>query len=231
MVPIRSSAAYRDRLKRGAVGSDLGDAKPISDAGKNKGGFQTTLPERLDSGLRFDAMQKPAVLPKGGGVFCLTACWIATRAKCTPRRPTESAKMVGVRAYQPSQSQSCGCPTVALGESDRGWATWCSGGPTQLAGDWLPTLPAPRGASAGPLHPVASTGVLIGPLRTSAETGCWAAINGAPPGEYSLSGIVVGELVNVRIDRTFIDENGTLWIIDYKSRSHGGSAVEAFPDN
>jgi hypothetical protein len=150
---------------------------------------------------------------------------------CTPRRPTESAKMEGVRAYQPSQSQSCGCPTVALGESDRGWAKWCSGGPTQLAGDWFPTLPARRGASAGPLHPVASTGVLIGPLRTSAENGCWAAINGASPGEYSLSGIVVSEVVNVRIDRTLIDENRTLWIIDYKSRSYGGSAVEAFPDN
>jgi ATP-dependent helicase/nuclease subunit A len=57
------------------------------------------------------------------------------------------------------------------------------------------------------------------------------AINGAPPGEYSLSGIVVGELVNVRIDRTLIDENRTFWIIDYKSRSYGGSAVEPFPDN
>jgi len=49
--------------------------------------------------------------------------------------------------------------------------------------------------------------------------------------EYALSGIVAGELVNARIDRTFIDEHDTRWIIDYKSSSHGGSGVEAFLDN
>jgi ATP-dependent exoDNAse (exonuclease V) beta subunit len=49
--------------------------------------------------------------------------------------------------------------------------------------------------------------------------------------EYPLSGIVDGELVNARIDRTFIDEHGTRWIIDYKSSSHEGSGVEAFLDS
>jgi len=33
------------------------------------------------------------------------------------------------------------------------------------------------------------------------------------------------------IDRTFIDEHDTRWIIDYKSSSHGGSGVETFLDN
>ena len=32
------------------------------------------------------------------------------------------------------------------------------------------------------------------------------------------------------LDRTFIDE-GTRWIIDYKTSSHGGGDLEAFLDN
>ena len=46
--------------------------------------------------------------------------------------------------------------------------------------------------------------------------------------ELPLSGIVNGELVNAIIDRTFIDEHGTRWIIDYKSGYHGGGDLEGF---
>ncbi|WP_376693120.1 UvrD-helicase domain-containing protein [Wenzhouxiangella sp. EGI_FJ10409] len=46
--------------------------------------------------------------------------------------------------------------------------------------------------------------------------------------ELPLSGIIDGELVNAVIDRTFIDEHGTRWIIDYKSGYHGGGDLEGF---
>jgi ATP-dependent exoDNAse (exonuclease V) beta subunit len=49
--------------------------------------------------------------------------------------------------------------------------------------------------------------------------------------EYSLTGVDGGDVVNVRIDRTFIDHDGTRWIIDYKSSSHEGADIEAFLDN
>ena len=49
--------------------------------------------------------------------------------------------------------------------------------------------------------------------------------------EYSLGGISSGEIVDVRIDRTFVDKDGTRWIIDYKSSSHDGSGVDTFLDN
>ena len=49
--------------------------------------------------------------------------------------------------------------------------------------------------------------------------------------EYSLTGVDGGEVVNVRIDRTFIDTDGTRWIIDYKSSSHEGAGLETFLDN
>lgn len=48
--------------------------------------------------------------------------------------------------------------------------------------------------------------------------------------EYPLSGVLEGKLVNVIIDRTFVTDDGTRWIIDYKVGVHEGSDVEAFLD-
>jgi ATP-dependent helicase/nuclease subunit A len=48
--------------------------------------------------------------------------------------------------------------------------------------------------------------------------------------EYALTGIVDGAVVSVVIDRTFVDESGTRWIIDYKSGVHGGGSVDDFLD-
>lgn len=49
--------------------------------------------------------------------------------------------------------------------------------------------------------------------------------------EWRLSGVVDGALVHVAIDRTFVDESGTRWIIDYKTGDHLGADVDAFLDN
>ncbi len=48
--------------------------------------------------------------------------------------------------------------------------------------------------------------------------------------EHPLSGILDGRLVNVIIDRTFVDADGTRWIIDYKVGTHEGSDIDAFLD-
>ncbi len=48
--------------------------------------------------------------------------------------------------------------------------------------------------------------------------------------EYALTGVVDGEPVGVVIDRTFVDEDGTRWIIDYKSSVHIGGGLDAFLD-
>lgn len=48
--------------------------------------------------------------------------------------------------------------------------------------------------------------------------------------ELALSGIVAGELVNGVIDRTFIDEQGVRWIVDFKTSAHEGGGLEAFLD-
>ncbi len=46
--------------------------------------------------------------------------------------------------------------------------------------------------------------------------------------EYRLTGMHDGRLVNVVLDRTFIDKDGTRWIIDYKTSRHEGPDVDAF---
>jgi ATP-dependent exoDNAse (exonuclease V) beta subunit len=46
--------------------------------------------------------------------------------------------------------------------------------------------------------------------------------------EYSISGIVDNKLTNAILDRTFIDDNGTRWIIDYKTSRHEGPNLDGF---
>ena len=49
--------------------------------------------------------------------------------------------------------------------------------------------------------------------------------------ELRLSGVVGGRCINVVIDRTFIDDEGVRWIIDYKTSVHEGADTGAFLDN
>ena len=48
--------------------------------------------------------------------------------------------------------------------------------------------------------------------------------------EFPLTGEVNGEIVSVLIDRTFIDDHGVRWIIDFKTSTHQGGDTEAFLD-
>jgi ATP-dependent helicase/nuclease subunit A len=46
--------------------------------------------------------------------------------------------------------------------------------------------------------------------------------------ELALTGIAHGRLENVVIDRSFIDENGTRWVIDFKTSPHEGGRLDDF---
>jgi ATP-dependent exoDNAse (exonuclease V) beta subunit len=48
--------------------------------------------------------------------------------------------------------------------------------------------------------------------------------------ELALTGVVERAVVSVVIDRTFVDEAGVRWVIDYKSSSHEGAGLEEFLD-
>jgi ATP-dependent helicase/nuclease subunit A len=49
--------------------------------------------------------------------------------------------------------------------------------------------------------------------------------------EWRITGMIEAALVNVALDRTFIDADDVRWIIDFKTGSHEGADVEAFLDN
>ncbi len=49
--------------------------------------------------------------------------------------------------------------------------------------------------------------------------------------EWRITGLIDDALVNVALDRTFVDAEGARWIIDFKTGSHEGADVNAFLDN
>ena len=59
------------------------------------------------------------------------------------------------------------------------------------------------------------------------ERGRWI-VGGEGHSELALSGIYGDELVSVVLDRVRIDDDGTHWIIDYKTSSHEGGNLDGF---
>jgi ATP-dependent helicase/nuclease subunit A len=46
--------------------------------------------------------------------------------------------------------------------------------------------------------------------------------------ELALSGVIGRDIVNGVIDRTFVDRDGTRWIVDFKTSAHEGGGLDAF---
>jgi ATP-dependent exoDNAse (exonuclease V) beta subunit len=87
-----------------------------------------------------------------------------------------------------------------------------------------------HGVGAGE-RPQAAERVLAALTRTLAdERGRWIldAAHRAAASELALTGIAGGRLRSVVIDRSFVDEAGTRWVIDYKTSSHEGGGLEEF---
>ncbi len=59
------------------------------------------------------------------------------------------------------------------------------------------------------------------------EKGRWI-LDGDGFTELALSGVYDGELISVVLDRVRFDDDGTHWIIDYKSSSHEGGNLDGF---
>ncbi|HVS77718.1 MAG TPA: 3'-5' exonuclease, partial [Steroidobacteraceae bacterium] len=67
--------------------------------------------------------------------------------------------------------------------------------------------------------------------RTVADdTGRWilSSRHGEAASELALTGIAGGRLTSVVIDRSFVDEAGTRWVIDFKTSRHEGGRLEEF---
>ena len=48
--------------------------------------------------------------------------------------------------------------------------------------------------------------------------------------EYAVVGVVDGQVIRGTVDRTFLDEDGVRWIIDFKTSSHEGGDLQGFLD-
>ena len=59
------------------------------------------------------------------------------------------------------------------------------------------------------------------------DKGRWV-VDGDGHAELGLSGVVDDEVVSVLIDRVRIDDDGTHWIIDYKTSTHEGGDLKGF---
>src|SRR5262249_19041521 len=46
--------------------------------------------------------------------------------------------------------------------------------------------------------------------------------------ELALTGLAEGRLTNVIIDRSFVDKEGTRWVIDFKTSRHEGGGLQEF---
>ena len=49
--------------------------------------------------------------------------------------------------------------------------------------------------------------------------------------EFALTTLEDGRLLRIVVDRTFVDEAGVRWIVDFKTSAHKGGDLEQFLDN
>jgi ATP-dependent helicase/nuclease subunit A len=81
----------------------------------------------------------------------------------------------------------------------------------------------------------AAAGRVIEAIRRTVadERGRWllAGPHRDAQSELGLTGRIGSDVVSIVIDRTFVDESGVRWIVDYKTSAHEGAELEAFLDN
>ncbi len=114
---------------------------------------------------------------------------------------------------------------------EQGLETWRAGGGMSKVKQWC----RQQLASAGVREPKA--GRIIA-RATQAIVNCLASEYGRwilerreeSHCEYAITAVLDGQASNMVLDRTFV-ENGTCWIIDYKTSSHSGGDLESFLQN
>jgi ATP-dependent exoDNAse (exonuclease V) beta subunit len=112
-----------------------------------------------------------------------------------------------------------------------GLAAWDARRITGLRGS-IQTMLRNLGVAAGELDETSSrvATALCQSLRD--ERGAWILDSHAEAAcELPLTGVLDGKVYQVAIDRTFVDEAGVRWIIDYKTSAPEGGDLERFLEN
>lgn len=194
--------------------------------------FEAQLPSRPGApALRDDAARPRAVSPPlrrlpAGFVLPPAAGWLppaevrAGRLAAGPVRPDfdwagEEARVAGVLVHRELERIGrARLPVSALADEPARWHA-------ALLGEGLPESRAAAAAQRvrAALARVRSSDVaarLLDPLAAEAVS------------ELALTADLDGELVRVRIDRSFVDPAGHRWIVDWKTGHHSGGGLEHF---
>ena len=114
------------------------------------------------------------------------------------------------------------------------WLQRATDGTTSLASETLETLrPASLrwlrelGAGEDSLEPIFQRVIAALDAVIHDEKGRWL-LQGEGAAELALSGNVRGKFQSIVIDRVRIDDDGTHWIVDYKTSTHEGGKLESF---
>ncbi len=129
----------------------------------------------------------------------------------------ETARHVGtvVHAALERLATASSLPSATAIEAQRGFYEY------QLRRHGVPEADLQRSASV----------VVEALTRTvSSDRGRWifAPEHSESRSEWAITGIAGGRLTNVVIDRSFVDEGGTRWVIDFKTSRHAGGGLETF---
>jgi len=100
----------------------------------------------------------------------------------------------------------------------------------QLLIDRIPLLLRTLGTGADALEDATRFVARALNQTLDSDNGRWILSNRhvGPACELAVAGVIDGQFVNAIVDRTFIDETGIRWIIDYKSGYHAGADLEGF---
>jgi ATP-dependent exoDNAse (exonuclease V) beta subunit len=113
----------------------------------------------------------------------------------------------------------------------KGLETWSAGGGMAAREDWCRRQLLSEGVQGGKADSIISRTSLAIKNCLESDRGKWileSHENGEC--EYALTAVLDGQPRNLVLDRSFV-EDGTRWIIDYKTSSHGGGDLEGFLKN
>ncbi|MCH9675451.1 MAG: PD-(D/E)XK nuclease family protein, partial [Gammaproteobacteria bacterium] len=131
-----------------------------------------------------------------------------------------SARLIGIVAH-----------SVLRQISEEGLQRWPLARARRAAAQWRQRLQG-MGLLGADLE-LATEAVVESVRRTLADPrGQWLLDNehAMARSEYPLTGVIDGALVNVVLDRTFVDDNAHRWIVDYKTGAHRGGGLDEFLD-
>jgi len=128
------------------------------------------------------------------------------REESQPTRRTEEGRVVGTLVHQWLERIA-----------EEGLAHWLNR-PFDRYRDRIRQQLCLAGVPRGRLEPCAALVLACLENTLRSERGRWLlAAHEEAASEFALNGVVEGQLVRATIDRTFVDEEGTRWVVDYKT--------------